>query len=209
MIIDGSTQPGYAGAPVIEINGNAIAGGGSGFRLRGGGSTMRGLAIGGFGDHGIWLDNLGSNEVYGNYVGVDLTGTACTSNGTGGIADRRPNNIVGTDGAGRSQRHCRQLVLRACSSARVGNRVEGNYIGIDVTGSAAIPQIIGVCDLRRGGHGQHRRRQRHFRPTQQGVSVDRPGQHDREERDRPQRRRQRRAAEHPRRVHHRRRSTTG
>ena len=142
VIIDASTQPGYAGTPVIELNGSAIVGGGSGFRLMGGGSRVRGLAIGGFGDYGIWMDSAG-NEAYGNYVGVDVTGVALLVNGTGGVSIDGPNNIVGTMApvdrnviAGNS--------FWGVSISAGGNRVEGNYIGVDATGGTAIPQIIGV-----------------------------------------------------------------
>src|SRR5688572_28354541 len=44
VIIDGTTQPGYANTPVIELNG-ASAGTAVGLDLRGGNSTIRALTI--------------------------------------------------------------------------------------------------------------------------------------------------------------------
>jgi parallel beta-helix repeat protein len=143
VIIDGSTQPGYAGTPVVTIDGTAIAGGGSGFRLRGGGSLIRGLAVGGFGDHGIWLDNLGSNEVYGNYVGFDATGVTALPNGNGNVDVGSPNNIVG--GMAPADRNViGNGAFYGVSVSSNDNRVEGNYIGTDMTGNVAAPQLIGV-----------------------------------------------------------------
>lgn len=152
--IDASTQPGYAGAPVIAIDGTAIAGGGSGFRLRGGGSTVRGLAIGGFGDYGIWLDNLGSDEVYGNYIGFDTTGTVSRLNGTNGIAIDAPSNRVGTlDPADRNVIGNTAFTGVAISSAN--NRIEGNYIGTDVSGAVAAPETFGVAITGAGATGNN------------------------------------------------------
>src|SRR5262245_54646701 len=44
VLVDGRTQPGYAGQPVIEINGST-ASAANGLRLIAGGSIVRGLAI--------------------------------------------------------------------------------------------------------------------------------------------------------------------
>ena len=48
VIIDATTQPGYAGAPLIELNGSAVSSNANGLVIKAGGSTVRGLAIGNF-----------------------------------------------------------------------------------------------------------------------------------------------------------------
>src|SRR5262249_28086341 len=48
VLIDGTTQPGYAGSPLIELSGLA-AGAANGLTITGAGVTVRGLAIEGFG----------------------------------------------------------------------------------------------------------------------------------------------------------------
>jgi hypothetical protein len=53
VVIDASTQPGYAGAPLIEINGSQ-ASTGSGLVIKASGTTIRGLAINRFQDSGIF-----------------------------------------------------------------------------------------------------------------------------------------------------------
>src|SRR6185437_6231496 len=50
VLIDGTSQPGYAGSPVIEVNGSQDGDGGDGFDLEGSGITVRGLDIDGFAD---------------------------------------------------------------------------------------------------------------------------------------------------------------
>src|SRR5882724_4279089 len=78
-IIDGTTQPGYAGTPLVEING-ATAGSVSGLIIRGTGNTVRGLVINRFAGTGIFLDSSG-NTIEGNYIGTDPTGTIALGNG--------------------------------------------------------------------------------------------------------------------------------
>ena len=67
LIIDGTTQPGYIpGTPIIQLdgwNGNSIGAGAGvdGLLITGGGSTVKGLWIHGFGRYGIDLRTLGGN----------------------------------------------------------------------------------------------------------------------------------------------------
>src|SRR5262245_9133330 len=70
VIIDGTTQPGYAGAPLIELHGansNAIW-------ITAGSSTLRGLIMNGF-SQAIGLQSGGGNVIEGCYIGTDATGT--------------------------------------------------------------------------------------------------------------------------------------
>jgi hypothetical protein len=45
VIIDGTTQPGYAGSPLIDLDGADITPGAAGLAVRTDGSTIKGLAI--------------------------------------------------------------------------------------------------------------------------------------------------------------------
>ena len=59
VVIDATTQPGYAGTPLIELDGTGAGGSASGLVIKAGGSTVRGLAIGNFlGTAAIWLPGL-------------------------------------------------------------------------------------------------------------------------------------------------------
>jgi len=73
VIIDGTTQPGYGGTPIIEIDGSNAGLGANGLRISAGGSTVMGLVINRFipafpatNGHGILLETGGGNTIQGN-----------------------------------------------------------------------------------------------------------------------------------------------
>ena len=77
MLIDGISQPGYAGTPLIELSGSQ-AGGGDGLTITGSDVTVRGLDINSFTQGaGIHLTGTGATGdwIYGNFLGTDPTGT--------------------------------------------------------------------------------------------------------------------------------------
>src|SRR5262249_49108643 len=81
VTIDGSTQPGFSGAPIIEINGERANG--EGLLITAGNSVVRGLVINRFKNSALRFANNGNNRVEGNFIGTDVTGTK--SQGNGGI----------------------------------------------------------------------------------------------------------------------------
>ena len=94
VTIDGTTQPGYAGTPIIELDGEQ-APGASGIVIFAPNVTVRGLVINRFQGAGI-LDpgylggSVPSNypaifydTIVGNYIGTDVTGLVAEPNGTG------------------------------------------------------------------------------------------------------------------------------
>ena len=142
VIIDGTTDPDYAGTPIIVLDGSA-AGAVDGLRLAAGsdGSVIRGLVINQFGDTGITLVDSDNHTIVGNYIGTDVTGTVDLGNTSKGIqvenssgnqiggstaADR--NVIAGNDDDG--------IILWGAGSTL--NVIQGNYIGVDATGNAAL-----------------------------------------------------------------------
>jgi parallel beta-helix repeat protein len=138
IVIDGTTQPGYAGTPLIELadfSGGAIS-------LQGGDSTVRGLCIRGF-NTAIQLGSSG-NHVEGCFIGTDVTGTVAAPNGTGfDINSGDDNNTVG--GATAAARN----VISGNATGiffigNSGNVVFGNYIGVSASGGAAIPNGTGI-----------------------------------------------------------------
>lgn len=83
--IDGTTQPGYAGTPVVEVNGSAVvAANTTGLRVLAPRSVIVGLAVGGFTGNGIFA---GADEVVVSrcHTGVGPTGTTANPNGASGI----------------------------------------------------------------------------------------------------------------------------
>src|SRR4051812_13641582 len=48
VVIDGTTQPGYAGTPIVELNGRQAGTGTTGLTITAGNSTVRGLVVNSF-----------------------------------------------------------------------------------------------------------------------------------------------------------------
>ena len=94
VIIDGTSQPGYQGLPLVEINGSQ-AGASDGLTITGGGSVVKGLDIDGF-QNDITLTGLGGNQVEGNFLGTDVTGTSAGPGDVAGVfISNSPDNIIG------------------------------------------------------------------------------------------------------------------
>lgn len=140
--IDGTTQPGYSGQPLIEISGQNISGSGTpDIWITGGNSTVRGLVINRSKGNGIIMTNGNGNTIVGNYIGTDVSGTIAAPNAIDGVGTITANNIIGgTTAADRN-------VISGNTGNGVGitnqaaqnNVVQGNYIGTSKDGTAAIP----------------------------------------------------------------------
>jgi trimeric autotransporter adhesin len=150
IVIDGGTQLGYAGNPLIEINGGAITeANGLTLSIGSNGSTIRGLSIMNFlgtaspGGHGIIVFS-DSNVIQSNYIGIDASGNSAgnwvglvINNGAkfnlvGGTTAVQGNVISGNTRGG-------------ISIGGVGtsfNRIEGNLIGVGADGVTARPNTL-------------------------------------------------------------------
>ena len=145
VFIDGTSQPGYAGVPLIELNGIGAGGGASGLYLTTGssGSTLRGLIVNSFGKRAILIDGgSGSNLIAGNYLGTDASGLVDLGNGTWGIdiIGGGANNVIGGSSAADrnviSGNDYGGIALNG--AAVVGTRIQGNYIGVGADGVTAL-----------------------------------------------------------------------
>ena len=146
--IDGDSQPGYSGTPLIEISGSEAAGG-DGLTIIGPDVTVRGLDINGFAaGAGIHITGAGAtgNWIYGNFLGTDPTGTRALPNQEGVAIDAgASDNTIGTNGPGVDDA-AEQNILSGNVFAGVwitgqgtsGNIVAGNLIGSDLTGAAVL-----------------------------------------------------------------------
>ncbi len=136
VVIDGTTQPGFAGSPIIELSGANLGPGDDGLHISAGHSTVRGLVINRFGLDGIELDTNGGDVIQGNFLGTDVSGTV----GLGNSSDDVFINGVSNNLIGGTTLRARNIIAAATSgimiagSGATGNLVEGNYIGTDVTG---------------------------------------------------------------------------
>ncbi len=133
VVIDGSTQAGHAGAPLIELNGEALSFQ-DGLVITAGGTSIRSLAIGGFGGSGIVLRSCNNNHIQGNYIGVDASGSSRRGNRTGILLSNSSNNVIGG------------LVRNVISGNETNgievfgsnNVIQGNFIGTNASGTGAI-----------------------------------------------------------------------
>jgi hypothetical protein len=153
VLIDGFSQPGYGGTPLIELNG-VEAGNASGLSITGPDVTVRGLDIAGFtqGD-GISVSGASAagDWIYGNYIGTDPSGSLAQPNGTGVLFDAgTTDNILGTNGDGIGDVAERNVISGNLNTGVIisgadpsrnippdigGNIVAGNFIGTDLTGT--------------------------------------------------------------------------
>ena len=141
VFIDGTTQPGFSGSPLIEINGNNI--GAPGLTINGGATTVRGLIINRANSHGIQLSTNGGNTIKGNYIGTESTGTLDLGNSLAGIniSSGSGNMIGGTTAADRniiSGNNQRGVIIAGAGS----NVILGNYIGTNAAGSASLGNTL-------------------------------------------------------------------
>ncbi|MEY2495869.1 MAG: hypothetical protein QOJ45_2361 [Verrucomicrobiota bacterium] len=144
VIIDGWTQPGWNGAPLIEVTpraGLAV----DGLVITGGATTIRGLVMNGF-QAALKFSQNGNNVVKGCYLGTDNTGELPTSNDNGIYSLSTSNNLIGgTSAADRniiSGNRFQGIFFSepdAFSIKTQGNVIQGNYVGTDVTGTVAVP----------------------------------------------------------------------
>src|SRR5581483_4214920 len=157
VVLDGWSQggPGYTGSPLIEINGvNAYAPdnsiGSFGFNIQAANVTVRGFDIvdfplkGSGNGFGIGLFQNATNDwIYGNYIGIDPTGTTAMPNGQGGIwiGSQASNILIGTNADGVSDAAERNVISGNSGEGLLidGSNVTvaGNYIGTTAAGSAA------------------------------------------------------------------------
>ncbi|MFN8524775.1 MAG: right-handed parallel beta-helix repeat-containing protein [Chloroflexota bacterium] len=146
--IDGRTQPGYAGAPLVALEGSGLSPSVSpnGIHLVGS-SSLRGLSV-----YGFFSDvTLGdSNIVAGNYLGMKPDGSAPAA------ADSRletsvymyqsSNNVIGGSSAsdrnviGGKGRHGTGIHVYQSTSTLI----VGNYIGVDPTGLQVRALELGI-----------------------------------------------------------------
>jgi Domain of unknown function (DUF4347)/Cadherin domain/Right handed beta helix region/Laminin G domain len=139
--IDGWSQGGFAGTPLIELNGNYAASGVDGLTLGAGssGSTVRGLIINRFTGNGIEIDGSGYHTLQGNWIGLDDTGAAAAANVENGIyATASVGNLIG--GATAAERNVISgNGYRGIHFVDVdGSTIAGNYIGTNASGTADV-----------------------------------------------------------------------
>ena len=146
VTIDGSSEPDFAGTPVIEVDGGLVSEPGAyanAFRISAGPSTIKNLAINDFaGGDGIVVGGFSPIDnvvIQGNFIGTDVTGQTDQGNFIGIGISGASNVLVGGD-----EPHERNVIsgnyqgLYIGPGAGPGSRIQGNYIGTTASGTQAL-----------------------------------------------------------------------
>jgi hypothetical protein len=140
VIIDGTTAPGFAGSPVVEIDSNGFAG-----LTFGSGVNLISLSIVNANGAGVTLESAG-DTVIGNYIGLALGGAVAGNTGTGLLVNGAAASaaIGGTTAADRnviSGNGGNGIQLGTSGSEQMSQQalIEGNFIGTNATGQSADP----------------------------------------------------------------------
>lgn len=160
--IDGTSQPGYAGTPIVNIDGtgtiapDVLTGNTDGLRFTGGSSTLRGVIIGGFdvslAGAGVSIIGGSGNVIAGNWIGTDVTGSSPNANFEGVVVEGSDNNrIGGTTAADRNVIGGNGLDgVRFAGGGGSGNVVAGNYIGVNAAGDAPLGNGLSGVNVQAG-----------------------------------------------------------
>ncbi|HEV3165886.1 MAG TPA: CSLREA domain-containing protein, partial [Isosphaeraceae bacterium] len=152
VIINGYSQPGASpntngprtgdnAALRIQLSGGPARP--QGLVIKAGNSTVRGLVINGF-NNGIDLQTIGGNTIAGNFIGTNADGTAggdTFRNNYGVLVQSQHNTIGGTAPADRNLISGNNEGVRFPQNPvadNSNNLIEGNLIGLDVTGTMGI-----------------------------------------------------------------------
>ncbi|MBW2702716.1 MAG: CSLREA domain-containing protein [Deltaproteobacteria bacterium] len=141
LVIDGTTQPGFAGTPIVELDG-AFSGLVDGLYM-GGNSEIRGLVVINW-RLGIALYGGDNVTAAGNYIGVDASGSSAQPN-QWGIEFCGANHVIG--GPSPADRNVisgntNVGISAACQNPNIS--IIGNYVGTDATGTFAIANGFGI-----------------------------------------------------------------
>ena len=149
VLIDGTTQPGYTGNPLIDLDGTSAGTGANGLVLATGsdGSSVRGLVINNFSDDGISITTT-ENTIESCYIGTNAAGNSSGSTGMDdGIVVSAASNTIGGTAAGAGNVISGNLEdgVEITGAGTSDNVVAGNRIGTDATGKVGLPNADGVA----------------------------------------------------------------
>jgi len=139
LTIDGTTEPGYSGLPLVVIDGHQCLYC-TGLVVSAGDSTIEGLVINQFANGGLELNTKGSNTIRNNYIGTNSAGDLDLNDGYVGVLvsdspkNNIQNNLISGNGSG----------IYIINSASKENVIRGNKIGTNAAGTDTIPNYNGI-----------------------------------------------------------------
>jgi hypothetical protein len=153
VTIDGTTQHGYAGTPLIELSGALSSTFTSGLQIVGSDSTIKGLTINRWQIDNIRIAGGSNHTIQGNYIGTDSTGLIGMSSpnqragvGLGGVS----NSVVGGTASGEGNLISGNTLYGLFIGDGIdlpvfGLVISGNLIGTDRNGNPTIGNgLVGI-----------------------------------------------------------------
>jgi len=132
LTLDGTTHP----KGMVELTGSEAGYGAPGLTIRGGGTTVRGLVVNNFQGIGMIVYEGGGNIIEGCLIGTDISSTDQLGNNRSGLAIGSSDNLIG------GPTFLARNVISANNEDGIfmtmpaqRNRIEGNFIGTDISGS--------------------------------------------------------------------------
>ena len=162
IILNATTQKDYSwSSPVIAVDGRGVAR--FGFKLEGqsSGSTIKGFVMGNFNitneenilgnGTAIYANGTGSHSIKGNFLGVTPDGSSAFSNTFGvALVNSSGNAIGGLQPGDRnviSGNYIKEdwgIGIYIYGVNSINNKIQGNFVGTDATGTRAIPNYWGI-----------------------------------------------------------------
>jgi CSLREA domain-containing protein len=145
VFIDGTTQPGWTGSPVIELDGSNAGSDANGLEFNtSSNSTVQGLVINRFSGNGISIMDGDGTVIRGNFIGTDISGNDICGN-KNGIYFLTDNTIIGgTSSTARNVISGNNWYGIKLGGIAGNNQILGNYIGINAAGNASLPNKCGI-----------------------------------------------------------------
>lgn len=131
--VDGTSVPGFAGTPLVEVDYNHF--GGLRFNTGSAGSALRSLGLVNATGAGVTFNGAGSMRVVGNFIGLGLNGATVAGNGNGIQLNGGSGSTIGGAAAWERNVISGNQNNGIYVSGSSNNQILGNYIGTDVTGT--------------------------------------------------------------------------
>jgi trimeric autotransporter adhesin len=140
VTIDGASQPGYAGTPLIQLeNGGDPFVTRTGLRFVSGRNLLQAINVIRF-TTGVAFEEEGGNSLMGCVLGTDATGNLELGNSTGLLIESSNNRIGGSENASRNLISGNGVGVEVRGLSE-NNSIIGNLIGTDVTGNAPVGNV--------------------------------------------------------------------
>jgi uncharacterized repeat protein (TIGR01451 family) len=144
ITIDGTTQPGFAGIPMVELDGTN-AGTANGLQFDSVTGSIQSLVINNFQQGGaINIVNSDTISIIGSYLGTNNTGTTAAANGFGIIINDSTNIVIGNSSTNGRNIISGNLAEGIYANNAISPIISNNYIGTNIAGTLALPNSRGI-----------------------------------------------------------------